>query len=242
MMKTKIQTLLIISTLLISIGGQAQCRDQNQAELTSILKSIIEPSLSIVLDRDNSQFSLLGNTLRFTIPAENISKPARDWRYHVNDIRSDDNNLFFDTKRLEYALDVRFEEDGSEIKGICPSCLKRFRDSRAPDVNWKGARILRIYFRPIAFEGSISLDITEVELFGKFEINGAAASFFPRIVGKIENRIKEDIKTQATQMFRTAEMRREISRRTEPLLRVLSLDRISRISMSTDGSNIQFCR
>ncbi len=223
-MKTlkKIQ-LLIILAFFASLHLTAQCRDQNVAELTRTLKSFIEPTLSIVLDRDNSSIGILGSVQRFSIPAEDVSGPARTWRYHISDIKSDDSNLWFNKERLEFVLDVRFEGEGSEIKGTCPGCLPRFRDRRAPDINWTGSRIVRLYFRPIAFEGNISLEVSEVEIFGEFDINGVFDSFFPRLVRNTKQRIRTDIKTKATDLFRSTAVKREIGNRTRPLLAALGL-------------------
>lgn len=242
-MKTiKTNSVLILIALLFSgIGTFAQCREMRIDQLTRTLKGIIEPGLAIKLDKDDSRFSILGRTERFTIPAENISKPARDWRYHVQDIRSDDSNLWFDKNQKNFVLDVRFEGENSEIKGTCPGCLRRFRDRRAPDVNWKGSRIARLRFRPVPYDGSVSIEIIAVELFGEFDLNGPLESFFPRMVRNMENRIKNDIQTKGRSLLNNNSIRQRIGREISPLIQALGIRSVRRIQISGDGQKIQFC-
>lgn len=242
MRKIKTRFAIILIALLFSgINANAQCREMNVNQLTGTLKSLLLPSLSIKLDRDDSRFSILGRTERFAIPAENISKPARDWRYHVQDLNSDDSNLWFDKNQKNFVLDVRFEGDDSEIKGICPGCLRRFRDRRAPDVNWKGARIARLRFNPIPYNGTVSIEIVGVELFGEFDINGPLESFFPRMVRNIENRIKRDIQNKGATLLNNNAIKQRIGREIRPLIQALGINSVRRIQITTNGQKIQFC-
>ena len=193
------------------------------------------------MDRDNSRFSVLGRTERFSIPAENISKPARDWRYHVQDVRSEDTNFWFDKNRKTFVLDVKFEGDNNEIKGTCPGCLRRFRDRRAPDVNWKGARIARLRFKPVAFENSVTIEVLDVELFGDFDLNGPLESFFPRMIRNIENRIKRDIQTKGRTLLSNTAIKRRIATEIRPLIAALGIRSVRSVTFSRDGRNIRFC-
>lgn len=239
----KIKKLSItLFVLFMAINCFAQCREMNVSDLTETLNNLVKPTMSIKLDRDDSRFTILGYTERFSLPAENISKPARDWRYHVEDIRSDDSNLWFDKKQKNFVLDVRFEGDGPEIKGICPGCLKRFRDRRAPDVNWIKSRIARLRFNPIVYNNGITLEIIDVELFGEFDVNGPLESFFPRMIRKIEDRIKKDVQTEARKSLSNTNIKRQIAARTQPLVTALGLRSVRSIRFSSDGSKIQFCQ
>lgn len=239
-MKTK-TGLFVMALLLSGSSLLAQCREINVAQLTQSLKTLIEPTLSITLDRDNSIFSILGNTERFTIPAENISKPLRDWRYHVQDIRSEDSNFWFDKNQKNFVLDVKFEGNSEEIKGICPGCIRISRDSRAPDVNWEGARIARLRFRPVPFEGSVTIEVLDVQLFGNFNVNGPLESFFPRMIRNMENRIKSDIQSKGRVLLSNTAIKREIAQRIRPIIASLGINTIRRIAFSSDGTKIRFC-
>ncbi len=239
----KIKKLSItLFVLFMAINCFAQCREMNVSDLTETLNNLVKPTMSIKLDRDDSRFTILGYTERFSLPAENISKPARDWRYHVEDIKSDDSNLWFDKKQKNFVLDVRFEGDGPEIKGICPGCLKRFRDRRAPDVNWIKSRIARLRFNPIVYNNGITLEIIDVELFGEFDVNGPLESFFPRMIRKIEDRIKKYVQTEARKSLSNTNIKRQIAARTQPLVTALGLRSVRSIRFSSDGSKIQFCQ
>lgn len=232
-------TVLLICT---SLMASAQCTSITISRLTSTLKALIEPTISIKLDRDDSRLSLLGQTQRFKIPHEDISKAAHDWRYWVQDIRSDDSNLWYDKQKLNFALDVRFEGEGSEIKGVCPGCLVGNNDNRAPDINWKGGRIARIRFKPMAFENSVTIQVISVELFGEFDLNGFLESIFPRMVRKMEAKIKRDIQSQATTILNRTDIRRSIANQLRPILRSQGISNIRTVRCSRDGRNMEFCR
>jgi len=241
-MKTKITFLLLFSIFLTS-SIFAQCRNVNINNLTEVLKRLVEPSLSITLDRDNSQINLLGVRQNFNIPAENISKAGHDWRYHVQDLRSDDSNLWWGgNERSHFMLDVRFEGNGSEIKGICPGCFRRFRDRRAPDLNWKGARIARLHFRPIPYEGSVTIEVTDVELFGQFDLNGILDHLFPRMVRNMENKIKTQVENNAMVILNRRDIRQNVANNIRPVLAAMGITRVNRIRLSPDRRNVQFCQ
>lgn len=241
MRTTRIKTVVAVFLLMASNGLFAQCREVNLTQLTQRLKSLIEPSINIVLDRDNSEISLVGSTERFTLPAENISKPAHDWRYWVQDIRSDDSNFWWDENRNHFVLDVRFEGNGSEIKGTCPGCLVGNNDKRAPDINWKGARLARLRMRPIPYEGSVTIEVLDVELFGEFDLNGFLESIFPRMVRNMENKMKTRIEAEANQILNNPSRRRDIANILRPILEAMGIRNVRRISRSRDGRSVLFC-
>jgi hypothetical protein len=243
-MKTsKIKSVFFLMTFLISgIGVFAQCNEINIDNMTRSLKALIVPTLNITLDRDNAQLSLLGYSQKFTIPAEKISKAGRDWSYFVQDVRSDDSNLYFDKNRNHFVMDIRFEGEGSEIKGVCPGCIRMSRDSRAPDLNWKGARIARLRFRPVPFEGSVTLEVTSVELFGEFDLNGILDGLFPRMVRNMENKIKREIQNNALVILNRTDIKRSIANNLRPVLRAMGITDVRRISQSADRRDVLFCR
>ena len=234
--------LFLMAFLLSGIGLFAQCNEINIDNMTRSLKALIVPTLNITLDRDNAKLSLLGYNQKFTIPAEPISKVGRDWSYYVQDVRSDDSNLFFDKNRNHFVMDVRFEGNGSEIKGVCPGCIRMSRDSRAPDLNWKGARIARLRFRPVPFEGSVTLEVTSVELFGEFDLNGILDALFPRMVRNMENKIKREIQNNALVILNRTDIKRSIANNLRPILRTMGITNVRRISQSADRKDVLFCR
>ncbi|MBT8308676.1 MAG: hypothetical protein KJN85_17185 [Maribacter sp.] len=240
-MKTiKNSKLLFLIIILCSCHGlMAQCREISINDMTRALKGLIEPSLSIVMDRDNSMVSMLGSTERFSLPAQDISKPAHDWRYWVQDIRSDDSNLWWDERAGQFVLDVRFEGNGSEIKGTCPGCLVGNKDNRAPDINWKGGRIARLRMRPIPYDGSVTIEVLSVELFGEFEVNGVVDSFFPRLIRNMKNNVRNEIQTNAMNILNERDRRENIATRLRPILEAMDIRNITRIRRS--GDNVLFC-
>lgn len=237
-MKTfKNSKLLFLIMILCSCNGLlAQCREISLNNMTRTLKGLIEPSLSIVMDRDNSMVSILGSTERFSLPAQNISKPTHDWRYWVQDIRSDDSNFWWDERAGQFVLDVRFEGNGSEIKGTCPGCLMGNKDNPAPGINWNGGRIARLRMRPIPYDGSVTIEVLSVELFGEFEVNGVVDSFFPRLIRNMKNRVRNEIQTNARDILNERDRRQNIANSLRPFLEAMGIRNITRIRRS--GNNV----
>lgn len=238
----KVKTTLFIMLFIIANANIfSQCREVRIDQLTTVLKDLIEPSINIKLDRDNSNLYLLGQSRRFTIPSQKISKPAHDWTYWVQDLRSDDSNLWYDNKQNHFVLDVRFEGNGSEIKGVCTGCLVGNNDRRAPDINWEGARIARLRLRPSVFEGSITIEVLNVELFGEFDLNGFLESVFPRMVRNIENRIKTDIQSKAHEILFRNDTKRQIANAIKTPLETLGIRNVRRIEHTSGRNIIRFC-
>ncbi len=239
-MKTKMKLVVMMCFAVTAIN--AQCKDISVNQLTNTLKGLILPSLKIKLDRDNSYLSILGKTENFKIPAYDLKKAGRDWRYHVQDIRSKDANLWFNKERLQFVLDVKFEGDKSEIKGKCPGCLRRFRDRRAPDINWKNPQIARLFFRIIPYNRSVTLDITEVKLIGEFDVNGPLESFFPRIIRNQEQKIKSQVQNEAKTILNNYTVKSRIANEIRPLLSAIGVRTVSDVRLSTNGQNLSFCQ
>lgn len=235
------KTFFIMVIFLVNASIFAQCREVRIDQLTEVLKDLITPTMRIKLDKDNSSLSILGQTKRFTLPSETISKVGNDWTYWIQDIRSDDSNIWFDKNRNHFVMDVRFEGNDSEIKGVCTGCRLGNKDNRAPDINWKGARIARLRFRPSVFEGSLTIEVLDVELFGEFDLNGFLESIFPRMVRNMETKLKNEIQTKTHEILFQTSTKRQIANAIRTPLEALGIRNVRRIE-HTPGSNIiRFC-
>jgi len=139
---------------------------------------------------------------------------SRTWKYSFNNVRRVDSNFFYDSKLNLFALDVKFESDDSEIKGLCPGCVKAFRDSRAPDINWTSVQILRMYLKPKVYDNSISFFITDIKFIGDFQANGLGS-----IMGSLISKSLNELKTELKKVFENGQTQRLFNNALNPLLR-----------------------
>ncbi|WGK63893.1 hypothetical protein [Croceiramulus getboli] len=262
-MKTTKQLLLILLTLAWVHTGHAQkatvksvklnatsmnkmkvksstgCQQISTRIVTGLLRNSVTRSLKVKLDRDDSYVTLMGNTQRFTIPEKEVQGPARKWKYYVKDLNSFKSWITFDDKRKQFYLFIEFEGNGSEIKGECPGCLRRFRDSRAPDLNWEGKRVAKIHLTPIPYDNSVAFEVDKVELEGKFDLNGPTEFFLPSLVKFFENRIKDGIEKQARAILNSPENKKAMADGMRGTLSMLGLTRVSSVEIT--DRNLYVC-
>ena len=215
------------------------CRQMSTRIATGILRSTLARTLEIKLDRDNSSITIMDDTRRFTIPEKKIKKPARDWTYYIKDVQSINTWVSFDNQARKFILTVEFEGNGSEIKGECRGCKKRFRDSRAPDVNWKGERKAIITLNPIAYDNSIAFDVEKVALKGPFDLNGPAEKFFPSMIKFFESKLKSEIKKQAKTILNSEDNKQAMADAMRNTVRFLGLTRVRTVEIT--GLNLYIC-
>ncbi|MEZ4685514.1 MAG: hypothetical protein R3B47_05470 [Bacteroidia bacterium] len=176
-------------------------------------------------------------TYKFSIPEEKIEKPGYDWKYYVKDVNSNSAKITQDGS--QFKLKVVFEGNGSEIKG--ERYNGRDRDGMAPDINWEGDRSVEIFFKPIAYSNSLSLQVTSVKVNGRFEINGRIDDICKRIGNKVEKRIKAEIQKAATEILvNNAAIKKQIADKVRPHLQRAGLGGFR--SVVINGSKMTFCQ
>jgi len=263
-MKTIQITTLMVATLLIASIGHAQkssiksvkinktavtkvapksestCKKISTKVVSGILRNTISRTLKITLDRDNASISMMGKTRKFKMPEKEVQGPARKWKYFIKDVNSFKSWSTFEKTTNKFYLFVEFEGNGSEIKGTCPGCLKRFRDSRAPDLNWEGKRIAKIQLSPIAYENSIAFEVDKVELAGKFDLNGPAQYFLPSLVKFFENKIKDGIEKQARIILNSSENKKIMAEGMRGTVELYGLRSVSTVEIT--NNNLYICQ
>lgn len=206
---------------------------------TGILRNTVVRNLELTLDRDRSTLKIMDDTQVFTIPEKKIDKPGHNWTYFVKDIQSINQWIEFDNQARKFILTVEFEGNGSEIKGVCRGCMKRFRDSRAPDINWKGKRLAKITLVPIAYDNSIAFDVEKVDLVGPFDLNGPTEAFLPSLVAFFEAKLKEGIEKQARKILNSENNKLAMAEAMRPTVRFLGLTSVRTVEIT--GLNLYIC-
>ena len=215
------------------------CKQMSTRIATGILRNTLVRNLELTLDRDRSTLRIMDDTQVFTIPEKKVKKPARDWTYYVKDIQSINQWIEFDNQARKFILTVEFEGNGSEIKGECRGCKKRFRDSRAPDINWKGKRLAKITLVPIAYDNSIAFEVEKVDLVGPFDLNGPTEKFFPSLIAFFESKLKDGIEKQARTILNSAENKQAMADAMRNTVRFLGLTRVRTVEIT--GLNLYIC-
>ncbi len=233
-MKTKIHFLLIIALLMGSAAINAQnCIDIQTSDLTSYLNKNIKPSLDLKLDKNDGFLAINRQRQNLHMPDVTVSPISRTWNYYFDDVRRMDSNFFYDSKTNTIALDVKFEDKGFELKGMCNGCFNRFKDSRAPDVDWKGPQILRIYLKPMIYQRSVSFQVIDVKMIGDLSANGAG-NLIPNLTEKIAGQLDVEMR----KIFNSSETQRLFNDAIRPLLKKNKVGSLASVSMASSSMRV----
>ncbi|MGB0932329.1 MAG: RICIN domain-containing protein, partial [Chitinophagales bacterium] len=152
---------------------------------------------------DDSYFRLGNTTTRFNIPM--YVNGVRDKTLYFNDMNliSTATTTTFEGNRLVVTLKV--EENGTELKRMCPGCAK-FREDRAAADAQISRHTWKIYLRLIPHNRSIAFEVTDVRFLG------IASGFEP----SVREVLIPAMKSQITAAFRSQRdyIAREIKRGT----------------------------
>lgn len=227
----------ILFAVLIAAAAtlSAQCIDINTQQVVSFLNREIKPRLDLKLDKTDGFLAIRGVRQNFSVPEIKIKGIARDWVYNFEGVRRMDSNFFFDSRKNVFALDVKFEGDGPEIKGTCPGCIKMSRDSRAPDIEWGTPQILRIFLKPVIYQTGVTLEVSDIRLIGEFKANGLG-SLMSGLTSSVHQKLKQEMIT----LFKNGETQRIFHDALAPLLRSNGVARPTSVSLAS--SSLRMCR
>lgn len=225
-----------IAILMVSVSLNAQCTDINTKEIAKYLNEKIKPRLDIKLDRTDGFLAINGTRQNLDLKDLKISPVSREWTYFFEDVRRMDSNFWYDSKTNSFILDVKFENNGIELKGRCEGCLtSRMKDDRAPDVNWGDPQILRFSLKPIVYQRSISFKVDKVEMLGKLDANGLG-NYIPKLTQQISNLLSDEL----IRVFTTDVTKRLFNDAIRPLLK--SKNTVSAESVSLASSSLRVCK
>lgn len=191
------------------------CKMISGAEIASRLLAAEFSSVSVRIDRDNGFLRIGSSKLAFKIQEKKISKPGYNWLYYVNDINSIRHRFVFEKNAFWLQLD--FESDGSEIKGTCPGCRDRFEDRRAPDLQWKAPHQIFIRLKPVIYQQSVAFEAEEVNVVGKFEINGPSDILLP-MLNSLEWSIRKEMEKQIKKYLNSPVVKKRIGDLIKPII------------------------
>lgn len=226
---------VIVLSLLASITMSAQCIDIGTKSIVNYLNKEIKPSLDMKLDKTDGFLAIKGKRQNFSVPKVTVSPLARDWDYNFENVRRMDSNFFYDSKKNAVVLDIKFENDGPEIKGTCPGCIKVSRDSRAPDIDWESPNILRIFLKPIIYQNSVSFEVSDITILGK--LNG---NFMVDLIFKITKDIEKAVKLEMIALFGNGETQRLFNDAIKPLLNENKVSKPTSVTIAS--SSMRVCK
>lgn len=212
-----------------------ECKPLDVSKMMQVLDQKIANTMRMRLDVDNGEVSINGVTKRLTFDRYKVSKVGNDWEYFVNDVNSYD--ISAEYKDNKFLMKVKFEADGSEIKGRCPGC--RFgKDNRAPDVQWENPA-LHITLTPTIENGKMVLTATDVRMPGDISLNGLTDTFFPGFPQMFRNTIHSKVGQNIREILSSNSFKTSLNREFEPLLNSLNLSSIKRVDMT--NSSLYLC-
>ncbi len=233
-MKNRIKISIVFIMLALNIS--AQCTDINTKEIAQYLNQKIKPRLDIKLDRIDGFLAINGTRQNLDLEDLKISPISREWTYYFENVRRIDSNFWYDSKTNKFILDVKFENNGIELKGRCEGCwTKRSKDDRAPDVNWGNPQILRFSLMPIVYQRSVSFRVENVEMLGKLVGRG-----FGDLIPMLTRDINKVVRTELIRVFTTDVTKRLFNDAMRPLLK--SKKTVSANSVSLSSSSLRVCK
>lgn len=225
-----------IAFLLVTSSAFAQCTDINTKEIATYLNKKVKPRLDIKLDRTDGFVAINGTRQNLDLQDIKISPISREWTYFFENVRRADSNFWYDSKKNSFILDVKFENNGIELKGRCEGCLtSRMKDDRAPDIEWRAPQILRFTLKPITFQRSVSFEVQEVEMIGRLEGNGLA-----KVIKKLTAKVRGVATNELKRVFATDVTKRLFNDAMRPLLK--SKNTVSANSISLASSSLRVCK
>lgn len=212
------------------------CKAMNIRNTETILRDRVGRTLKLKLDKDYGFVEIMGKKQGIAFTEFVYKKPGHNWRYYLNDVNSRVTRVRYSKKH--YYFTIEFEADKSEVKGKCPGCLKRFRDSRAPDIQWRNPKI-EVKLIPVAFSNSLSFSVVDVEILGKFETNGAIKAALPSIMTHFKRQIKKAVRSQIKQVLNSSQVKPLLANAFKNEIRRLGLTKVRHVDMSK--TNIYLC-
>ncbi|MCF6279566.1 MAG: hypothetical protein L3J14_04380 [Flavobacteriaceae bacterium] len=188
------------------------------------------------MDRTDGFLAINGTRQNLDLQDLKISPISREWTYYFVNVRRIDSNFWYDSKTNKFILDVKFENNGIELKGRCEGCwTKRSKDDRAPDVNWGNPQILRFTLKPIVYQRSVSFKVEDVEMLGKLVGRG-----FGDLIPTLTRGINKVVRTEMIRVFTTDVTKRLFNDAMRLLLK--SNNSVAANSVSLTSSSLRICK
>ncbi|MFK7908525.1 MAG: RICIN domain-containing protein [Chitinophagales bacterium] len=121
---------------------------------------------------NDSYIRLGGRTTNFDIPQ--YTRGVRDKMYFVNDLNLSRASTSFEGNR--FVLNLTFEENGTELKGMCSRCAKFREDNGSPDYQING-HTWKVYLKLIPYNNSIAFEVENVRFLGDVDGQGFGELF-----------------------------------------------------------------
>lgn len=211
------------------------CNPLNIKSTENILRDKIGRDLVLYMDRDNGYLEIMGRRQDLRFNEYRVNKPGNNWVYYLNDVRSRLVRVSYE-KQLFY-ITLHLEKEGNEIKGKCPGC-RVGNDRRAPDINWKDPKI-RIVMKPVAYQGSFTMEAVRVDLLGKFDFNGVTDHFLPAVSAYFKSEIAKQVKGQLQWILNSSTVKTTLAQAFEPQVKQLRIGYLKSIDFSKN--NIYLC-
>jgi hypothetical protein len=200
------------------------------------------------LRENDSWVSLFGVTHRFTLPE--VSRRRRKGLYrhffYANEVHSTKADVA--TSSNAFVLRVNFEENGTEIRGLCrykkPSgtygtCPGRSEgDGNTPDVNWIHPRVDVILLPGVA-GGQLVFGASAVTVRGDFKMNGVCGDGgeCKKLIGDWEQTLKSTAEFEIRKVLGQPSVRNAEAAVTRPLLNAAGITAPLRTA-GLDGSRL----
>lgn len=207
---------------------------------TSVFRQVNSALNDLKIRLDKEITISMGNRLLYSyhVGELKISKPGYDWYFYLRAINTTDIVLSAVGDKLR--LKIKFEGDGSEVKGRTKKGLPSLRDKRVPDINWKGDKSFEFLFKPVVRNNSFTFKSIEAKMNGHLDIGGNAYDIGELFFG-LETSLKKFLVDNLNKALENnSNVANPIADKIRPALNRLGINRFT--SISVVGSKIRFCR
>lgn len=182
--------------------------------------------------------ALGGNQFGFNVPegvkdldCGLLCPDAGDAKFYVQDWNLSSAQVGWQSPTFK--LSLLMESNGREIKGFHTGALS-LGDNGVPDVEINNAR-MDVYLRPIASNGKLSYNITNVDFNANIQATGACNIFGIDICNPLfgyKNTIVSLVETQVRNRLNDQTLRDRVANSVQPVLNQFGIRQITKVSVS----------
>ncbi|WP_066378395.1 hypothetical protein [Anabaena sp. CA = ATCC 33047] len=198
---------------------------------------------------NDSYVNIYGYTQKFNIPEFSYKGAVLKRRLYVYNVKSiKSQKITIEPQSNAFQLDIKFENKGSEIKGMCRykklgggyrDCIRE--DGAAPDINWKNPGI-KVRLTPQAHKGGIILKPVSVDVQGEFQMNGICKigkDICDRFTG-YKSKIKNSVASSVMNQLNSNTVKNQMANVSRQGLSQLNIPPVKSVTMSGGYVKIEF--
>jgi len=180
--------------------------------------------MSATLGGGERRFDIPEVVIRARVKVPLLPDPKYTARYYISDVNLA--SVAVAPAGGTFKITMRFESNGTELKGRCSDGCVVGSDDTAPDFQINGARV-DVFLTPAALDGSVSYGAARPEFHGHVDGSGLGEFFENKVKREIKNRLEPTIAGKLNE----ATVRHQVAAATRATLNRLGIGRVNSVRM-----------